>query len=355
MKRLIICDTLYQIILAIQMKLTIFNKDEVDIVISDHSTGTKEISSRLNAMGLFHNVQYQENKKILYPNSKIKSLIYMLYYGVFGFASLKVKHYDEIIFYGLDINLYRIYNQYNKEKYKVKWSRFEEGLFSYETDFSFGKTVKMVEKINEMLGKNVISKMIDTYYCFFPEFKKNRYGWGFVQIPTLEKTIDDLRPILQQVFDYKEFNIREKYIYFASSSDIDGRPYGESELVIHLSEILGKDNLIVKKHPRDNRDIYKTKNIHELDGVGIPWEVFQLCTNMEGKVLLTIDSGSFISITATYPQNITGLFLFDLIKCNQETFQNRASNIRNMLNDLHLNGLCTNIKVVESVEEINGY
>ena len=353
MKRLIICDTLYQIILAIQMKITVFEQDEVDIIISNHTNGTKEISDRLKRTSLFRNVQYLKNKEISYPNNKMKSVAYALYYGILGNTILKVDNYDEIIFYGFDILLYTISNQYNKEKHKVKWSRFEEGLFSYETDFSSGKAVQLVECINCLFGKNVISKSISTYYCFFPEFKKNKYDWEFVQIPALDKNVREIRPILKRVFNFNEANIREKYIYFASSSDIDGRPYGETELVIKLSDLLGKENLIVKKHPRDTRDIYQNLGIHEMNASGIPWEIVQLCSDMQGKVLLTADSGSFVSITAVYPQDITGLFLFELLDSHDKQFLKRKKNIRSMLNDLHSKGLCKNIKIVEDIEDIN--
>lgn len=61
---------------------------------------------------------------------------------------------------------------------------------------------------------------------------------------------------------------------------------------------MGKDNLIVKTHPRDTRDVYTKNGIKIMKDSNAPWEVIQLNMGESDSVLLTVNSGAFISIMA---------------------------------------------------------
>ena len=55
MKRiLIIANTYYQLVLAIQMSKTVFEQDEIILLLSDHSKNTEEICKRLNEIHVFN-------------------------------------------------------------------------------------------------------------------------------------------------------------------------------------------------------------------------------------------------------------------------------------------------------------
>ncbi|HEG1241807.1 TPA: hypothetical protein SCN02_002979, partial [Enterococcus faecium] len=79
-----------------------------------------------------------------------------------------------------------------------------------------------------------------------------------IQIPLVtagSRTALQLSDIFNPMIDiYKE----KKYIFFTSVYDFEGgEPVGEYELVCKIADLVGKDNLIVKTHPRDVRTIYK--------------------------------------------------------------------------------------------------
>lgn len=65
MKVLMICNTYFQIFVAIRMKNTIFVNDIVDVVISDRCGYNKEIPSRVKALGIFNNVFFKKTKYIV--------------------------------------------------------------------------------------------------------------------------------------------------------------------------------------------------------------------------------------------------------------------------------------------------
>lgn len=352
MRKLIICDTLYQIMLGIQMKMTLFKNDSVDIWISDHSEGAYSIAKRLEAKHIFHKVVYYENKKIIYSKGIYTKLKNIFIYGFGRNLENDLDNYDEVLFYSMSIIIYGISYIYEKRRHEAIWSRYEEGILSYETDFENGNSVFYLEIIFRILGKKIVKNTIKRYYCVFPKLKKTNLQWELIKIPRFDNNAEELRSLFAEIFGYKQLYFKQKYIYFASSSDIDGKPYGETELIFKLADIVGKDNLIIKKHPRDDRKIYRDNGFEELDSEGIPWEVFQICSNISDKVLLTVDSGSFLSISAINKSSVKGFFLFPCLEEKRKNFMDRDKVIRDILNELHKHNVCKEIRIVNRIDDV---
>ena len=66
MKRiLIIANTYYQMIVAIQLQNTLFQNDEVVLLLSDHSKGTDAIVKKLKQQKTFAQVEYLQSLNFL--------------------------------------------------------------------------------------------------------------------------------------------------------------------------------------------------------------------------------------------------------------------------------------------------
>lgn len=349
--KLIICDTYSQLIEAIQMKITLFKDDVVDIRISDHSVGAEMVSDRLQRLNIFNNVYFVKTKKFIYERTKLESLIDVLKYNFGSIPKVQIKLYDEIIYYNTNLIIFAIGDYYKKIAHECIWSRMEEGLFSYDTDFESGFRVEYTKKLRKFIRRENVINNVSNYYCYFPKLKKNKWGWNIVKIPALINTKDRLVNILNTIFDYKYEDIKEKVIFFASSSDVDGEPYGETELILKIAKILQEKNVIVKIHPRDNRTIYKEKGINVMKNSLIPWELIQMNLQGEKKILLTVNSGAFVSITALLDDNLKGYFLFDEISEKNDKFNKREREIRETIKLLHYHNLAKNLNI-GSIEDI---
>lgn len=82
----------------------------------------------------------------------------------------------------------------------------------------------------------------------------------------------------------------------------------------------------------------------------IPWEVIYLVGNFSNKIMLTVNSGAFISISALENAPFKGIFLFNMVETNDHVFKERAKNIENMVYKLHKIGLCGNITIAQLKE-----
>lgn len=351
MKILIICDTYYQLIIAVQMKLTFWRDTEVDLFLSNHSNGAKSIADRLKNITLFAEIKYIESKEFTYKNSLIKNVKDIVEYNFGRLKCKELKKYDEILFYGLNLYLYAIQDYYDFIRHDVRWSRYEEGLLSYDTDFAYGKRVSLTRKLRKISGRNDIVDKIDRYYCFFPELKQQHKEWNFCKIPVLTESSYELKEILNYIFNYKSVFYKQKYIFFASSSDIDGQSFGETEIILKLANKVGKENLLIKMHPRDTRSIYENRGIAVMRESSIPWEIIQMNEDLSRHVLLTVNSGAFLSITAILKQQIQGVFLYPQVSKKDKAFLSRAYNIRSILLMLHSNNMCCRLIECDEVLE----
>lgn len=328
------------------MKLTLFNNDTVDIWLSDHSLGANSVAENIDKLKLFNNVQFINTKQKAYSQNLLEDIFDVIKSNFGQIIFKETPLYDEVIFYGLDLLIISIADFYDSINYKTTWSRFEEGIFSYDTDFSYGQRVKISNKIRKITGRPIIDNLIKNYYCFYPELKGVNLKWNLIKIPGIYTTRTTLCKLLKNIYECTEINILQKYIFFASSSDIDGASYGETELVLKIAEKIGYENILIKMHPRDSRKIYEKLGIAVMRQSSIPWEVIYLVSDFSDKIMLTVNSGAFISIGALDNASFKGVFLFNMVKTEEQTFKDRAQNIENMIYKLHNIELCKNIEIL---------
>ena len=119
MYKLIICDTLFQIIVAIQMKITLFQNDTVDLWISDHSIGVDSVTERLRKQKLFESITYIKTKDLIYLKNRFKKLVNTLQFGLGKKQITQTNNYNEIIFYSTSEIIYCISNIYRKRKFNT--------------------------------------------------------------------------------------------------------------------------------------------------------------------------------------------------------------------------------------------
>lgn len=330
------------------MKRTLFFDANCDLWLSDHSVNAETVAKKMQDVSLFNTVRYRKTKKITYSQSRLQDVKDVITYNFCGAPMYDL--YDEIIFYNLELELYSMADFYRKVGHSVKWSRYEEGILSYNTDFEAGMRITATRKIRKITHRSDVALEVDTYYCSFPELKTTHMGWKFIRIAGIDKEDGKLQDTLKYVFDYTPVDNQQKFIFFASSSDIDGKPFGETELVFKIADVVGSKNLLVKMHPRDTRTVYKDNGIAVMENSFTPWEVMQFDNLSKDKVLLTINSGAFLSISALINQSTRGIFLYNYAGCNTESFIKRSDQIEATINGLHNLGKCKSIFVAKPDE-----
>ena len=105
-----------------------------------------------------------------------------------------------------------------------------------------------------------VLKNFKGYYLFYPDLLQFKTKYGTYQIPKIEKDNTDYRNFIETAFgDISKCDLDAKYIFF--EENIEDPSIDDFTLIMKIAEKVGKDNIVVKLHPRRNVDRFSEKGI----------------------------------------------------------------------------------------------
>lgn len=355
-KILFICNTYYQLIVAMQLALTVFEEDEVDVILSDHSVGAKKVADRLQDTRVFRDVLYLETLKFYASKEG-------LFRKARDFVDCHVSKrrileiecgYDEIVSYSISDFEYAVCDTVFAKGETPVFSRMEEGLLSYSVQVEGGFSQRIGNKYRKWKGGFCPGLPSCVFYCFFPELIIDSRLRG-ISIPPIGLRQERLVAALKHAFSYERFSFDEPFIFFASSSDVDGFPMGETPLVLSLAEELGRENVLVKMHPRDDRTVYEDYGLRVMRGSPIPWEICQICEDLSDRTLLSQTSGALLGANSLIDKPARGFFVQNersLSEKERHNYREKRLEISDKLERFHSFGICRSVKTASFDEVI---
>ena len=140
--------------------------------------------------------------------------------------------------------------------------------------------------------------------------------------------------------------------FFTGVFDFEGgSPIGEFELVLKIAKLVGKDNLIIKTHPRDSRTIYAENKLKVYKHSYIPWEAIQFNNDFSDKVLLTVNSGSVLGANLILENRAESYFLFNCCKIeNNYEASKYIATVRQLLSVA--TSVLDKINIIENIDSL---
>lgn len=352
MKYLFVCNTYYQLIIAIQLKYSVLKKADVSLVMSDHSNNAYEFYKNIKGLNFFDDIIFVKTKRFDYPQNiflKLFSNLSVLFGAAPELYKFKKRVFDEIVFFNTDKFNVTLFSYLTKFNSNIRSSRIEESVISYNandlkehSNFNYKQSIQTrVYKISnfyrKLLKKRFFNDKICSLYCFYPSLYKGNLKT--IKVPSINTEDTNFVNLLKQIFDIKDelLKFKEKYIYFSSIGDFEGGAcVGEFDLAKKIENIVGNTNLLIKSHPRDYRHLYENNNFSVCRYSQVPWEVIMCCLDFSNHVFLTNISSSVLSLNMCLNTGPKTLFLFNFCK-NKENFILRDSELylEELLNTLH--------------------
>lgn len=360
MRRLIFVATEFQIINAINLRLTLFKDDYVGLIVASHHKNFYPYYQKIKDLSIFDKLYYMPPKRngivsylknILRNESKnsfikvVKNEIIelkksfgkfflgeelVLHIDIAGYRIGEYKKYDHFLACcGSDV-VKKFYNLFKNDKL-CEVSLLDEGMGTYLTD-------SIDEDIN---GRYIV----DSVYVYAPHLYMRNIK-DIYKIPALSHNNIDFTMMLNYVFGLKnrtKKHIANKFIFFeqgwpampAYLNDLTGikkivlknsyRKHLREQLINeeqknlleYIIKLLKNYECIVKFHPRTQVKEYYLKNINvsEFGECSVPWEV-QCCNiNIENSVFIT----GFSSAVGLYEDTIgygnnKYIFIYKLLK-----------------------------------------
>lgn len=333
-KILITCNTPYHLLLATNLKTTRFRDAKVDLIISDNIVKVEKLIANVKQVGIFNSVYQMNVNHIEVFDFKSK---FILSYR--RRLAKKVLNKDNILLDFSEIDEYIMFNtcgialfigEYIKAVNKgVKISLAEDGIISYNKCFE-----KWVNNISENPIKNVIKniyfnifptalKKIENFYFMAPEYLDWSPKGNVIKMESIDIDDENTVDIYNRTFGY--YNLKDDYnkdiIFFDSKDDIYGHPIDDISYMDRIAEIYGKENIIVKIHPRNPDSVYKRAGYYTNKDTFIPWEIIAMNNDIEKKLLITVGSNSIITTKMLFGKKVNAIMMFRLL--DYRSFINR--------------------------------
>ena len=323
-KIIIVCNTLFQIIVAIHLRLTYYKEDEVDLIISNHTNNSKQIFLNAKNAEIFNKVIFLKNKKTIRKNShwfggisyQIRRLGEIFHnVNIVNKIARKGK-YNELLIANISIFTVLLYNRLLQKNKKIKLGIFEEGISTYSKTYIEADSPSSLHR--KFINKKGIIVNVDKLYLF----NRNLLEWelphgDILYLKKINIRNSNFITAINTIFGV--VNITDQYdkkiIFFEESHFADGFKVPDVELVNKIADKFGKENIMVKIHPRNTVNRFSDLGYKTNKDTNIPWEVIIMAQDMSDKIFVTISSGSVIYPYLYFGMNIPS---YSLINCLDE-------------------------------------
>lgn len=315
MRILFLCNTLYQLVVACCIR-GMFPQAEAGLILSDHSTGSKCISEKFKKKNLIFNRVYYLETKYLYEKdahqsnkqrnkeicdeSTIPQMIELTGNYNFLFCANAEPFSMRLV----------NYIKHRDKNATICW--FEDGLNAYNFDkIYFPSTKEYIKgKLMEHLGFYSVTTSVEYYYVFYPEKMDWRPKAKLMKIPSVSEKLSNE---LSDFFDIDKCpdKYSEKYIFFEDGSR-DWTNDADIKIVEMISDIVGKENIFVRIHPRNPVNRFKELGYKTNEDTSIPWEILSGSIDIENKVLMTVYSQCIITPEIVYGKKSKAISLAKL-------------------------------------------
>lgn len=317
MKVAVICCTPYHIFNAVNMKLSTYQQDQVDLYICDHFQNSYNLYQKIQNMKLFSKVFYVTDSHTKYKPLFAKLLRIFRY--VKYLAPQYNKEYDvlhtstnnlfTIIFYEYLIN--------KNPRLQVYW--VEDGVAAYVNPINtqkFGKFDKLMMFFGQ---KSFYGKVIERLYLYEPQLYTLNEVHSIVGIPKL--TGEHKNIVLAHMNFILDFDLEKNkgyehalFIYFDQPLLPNTVEINEVEALERLCQTIHYNDIVVKLHPRSQKQKYSSFMVQELGDSTTPWELVIGNIQFTNKVFITFNSTAVFNSKIIYDEEYDIILLYKWMK-----------------------------------------
>lgn len=322
-KVLCVCNTYFQLLTVIQLKHTLLRNDYVAVLVSDHSKNARQIVRNLKALNCFEAAGFIETKGLDYGGHGMIKKIAGIFSAKNGKLDCEVRLldavvFDEFMYFNNSLSTAAIGEHLYRTNNRLVCSQYEESILSYDIAAGHGNFRKLSNRMKAVYllqlatGKKRVFDLCQKFYCYYPDRYKGKCST--VKIPLLNEN-EEFRKTVAKVFQLEKSSLeyKQKYIFFSSVGDFEGgHPIGEVGLAKRIAGLVGKENLLVKVHPRDNTGAFEKAGLNIDKNSDVPWEAIQLNYDFSSHVFLTATSTSVLTINLLLERHPKVYFLYPL-------------------------------------------
>lgn len=307
--------------MAVAFKMTILKGQDVDIVISDLISDSDTLYQNIKDTCFFNNVfkfnnyhyDYEANKKSIFSRRKdVKALMpnvnyYDCFYVTDSLPSMNV--------------LYELLYEKNKN---IKLFYYEEGPIAvlcdqgnhFKSKNEYGGFARHIKE--KVFGiRHINGNLTGAYSSVYSEMPKNYFPWLKLPIVNNDNGLSKYVELLNKFWNYQHTDeLKNKLIFLEEAFYVDGRGNKDFEIVEDVVKEFGKENLLVKLHPRTRHNRFNDLGLKTYKNTSVPWELIALNGDLDNTILFCIGSGAIL-----YPKLYWGIEQKSIALVNCEEYK----------------------------------
>lgn len=304
---LFICNTAYQLMTGVQIRQKLYPADKADLLLSNQMVGAEAVAQRARTCGLFSQVAYIENKKQTFANRIAETL-----HDITLIRKLRKQlgEYDVVCLSNISVFTILFLRFYQRKAFKL--NIFEDGFVTYCRSFEHTDRASLIAKLINPKG---ILGNVSHIFLFNPDLLEwHRKNIQPVAIPKFDRTDTETIRALNHLFAFSQDDTYDKpYLFMEESFYADQFPVDDVRLVELMAEKVGRENVMVKLHPRNPENRFESRGIKTNHSFSTPWELILLNTELQDCTLVSISSSSILQPYLLLGQPIKAISLLRLL------------------------------------------
>ncbi len=309
-RNLFVCNSVYQILVAMWIRYESCSDIPADLIVSDHMNGGHALYERLQQSSLFDNVYYVENVSFAKFQKRISHLerieaSLMPNQFLKRFVRLK-QSYSAIYLANVDYFSQLLLDAAAHKNPEVQLYIYEDGLFTYsrlyEKDYA-STYIPVTRPLKKFLHRHIYRKRtiydnVAGMLLFNPDNLNWTPPFPVQALPKIHREDEKFRALCNLVFDYSQSvdQYDRKYIFMEESFYAEGATLNDLEVIQQLAQRVGKENIMVKIHPRNPENRFASLGFKTNGNTSIPWEVILMnLEDISDKRLITVSSSSILN------------------------------------------------------------
>lgn len=336
MRILAMTNTYYMLLVAIQLRTTIYKHDIVDLIFTDACANSEEIYNKIVESEIFNKTEYIKIDTLADNGknkiSKLSSLFLRLKKPK---SVLKTKNidlsntkYDVFLSYVAGrVEEQIVFNQLKSVNSECVVNLFEESYVSYYSPYGIMSIenkrgglnqVKLMPIIMSIIGKKneLIINNIKKAWYFEPSLVQYSSNYEICAIPKMDNIASDVLKKINRIFDYEKWEktFEVDTIFLEDSWHLRNSEYGDLQLIELISNtVRDKNEFMVKLHPRSKDNRFERLGV-KTNQSSVPLEVIVMNSKNNNNRYLSIGSGAPLVCLANFSMPNTVIMLYKCCK-----------------------------------------
>jgi hypothetical protein len=328
-----VCCSTIQLYFVVNLCSTKYKNDIVDVIITDDLKNSHTIVENANKNHIFNEAVEVRCSKSSMEERTASGLnrlnkLFNHKHDASNFYEPK-KVYDCLLLNSISSftqGLYEILYENNKN---IKVLFIEDGFSTY--CFQGTELLKNITRnsvwyrkaIYKVMGIRLLVNNIDAQLMYEPENALWEAPFPRIKVDKIDVNNKEIQKQLSLMFNYESMTdvFDRAVIFFEESYRAEGIEINDVELVEKIASWIGKENIMIKIHPRNKKNVFRELGYKTNENTEIPWEViFMNNGELKDKLLVSIASGCIVTPYTLFNADYTAVSLMNMPNINPSGF-----------------------------------